>query len=97
MNACGLQIDHEQFTTFYNVFVANERCYRTYEPSPLCKKIQVSLYRAAEDGNLIQAMPDDYGWGELLANKINVHDIKANHYSILEKNHSQTIARQLIS
>jgi thioesterase domain-containing protein len=102
LNTYGLEIELEQFNTFYNVFIANQRCYQAYKPINLSKTLNVSLYRAIEGNHeegahLIQAMPDDYGWGELLSGSINIHDIKANHFSILEKSHIHTIAERLVS
>lgn len=59
-------------------------------------EIDDSLYRAVDrhqdndgpnsESQNRRAMPNDYGWNELLCNSIQIEDVKANHFSILEKN-----------
>ncbi len=79
----GLDTNAEQFSAFYRVYRANQLCYRTYTPPRLPRQLDVSLYRAAQahrDGT-----PADYGWNQLLRSPIRIHDVDADHFSILEK------------
>ena len=76
----GLDVDAGQFNAFYRVYRANQHCYRTYTPPRLSHKLEVSLYRAvASNGH----GPADYGWNQLLQSPIRVHDVDADHFSIL--------------
>jgi amino acid adenylation domain-containing protein len=97
LNSHGIDITTEQFTTFYNVFKANQLCYLTYRPSILSHKIDVSLYRASERHQDRGAMSNDYGWNQLLLNPIQIYDVKANHFSMLDKNHIQQIVKKIVS
>jgi thioesterase domain-containing protein/acyl carrier protein len=81
----GLDINKAQFTTFYDVFKANQRCYRDYKATELSENIKVSLYRAViKEANSVVSL-DDYGWGQLMNNSIDIYDIKADHFSILNR------------
>jgi thioesterase domain-containing protein/acyl carrier protein len=77
----GLDIDAAQFDAFYRVYRANQLCYRTYTPPRLSRSLEVSLYRAA--GANGDGTPPDYGWNQLLQSPIRVHDVDADHFSIL--------------
>jgi amino acid adenylation domain-containing protein len=77
----GLDIDAEQFNAFYRVYRANQLCYRTYTPPRLSRRLEVSLYRAV--GAHGHGTPADYGWNQLLQSPIRVHDVDADHFSIL--------------
>jgi amino acid adenylation domain-containing protein len=81
----GLEIDREQFTTFYRVYRANLLCYHAYTPRPLSREIDVSLYRATEGHSDSLKLPPDYGWGLLLQRPIRIYDVEADHFSILKK------------
>ncbi len=94
-NRHGIDITTEQLTTFYNVFKANRGCYLSYKPSKLSQKIEVSLYRASENHQEREAMPNDYGWSELLLKPIQIYDVNANHFSILDKDHILKIAKMM--
>src|SRR5262249_39326207 len=85
LNDSGLEINDEQFAAFQSVFRANQWCYRTYKPSMLPRKIDVSLYCATQGHQDGPTMPRDYGWNQLLQSPIRVYDVEANHFSILEK------------
>jgi amino acid adenylation domain-containing protein len=95
LNDGGLEINDEQFATFQAVFRANQRCYRAYKPSTLSRKIDVSLYRAAQGRQDEPPMPRDYGWNQLLQSPIRIYDVEANHFSILEKAPIQGVAGAL--
>ena len=89
----GIAISGEQFIAFYNVFKANQHCYHTYKPLALDDKINVSLYRASERHQSGRSVPADYGWNALLPDPVQVHDIRANHFSMLNKDHVQQLVR----
>jgi hypothetical protein len=80
----GFEIDSEQFVAFYHVYRANLLCYRTYTPSSLSRKIDVSLYRATQGRSALLNLPRDYGWDEVLQSPIRTTDVAADHFSILE-------------
>jgi thioesterase domain-containing protein len=79
----GLDVNAEQFRAFYRVYQANQLCYRTYTPPRLSRKLDVSLYRAMQAGG--NGTSADYGWNQLLRSPIRIHDVDADHFSILEK------------
>jgi thioesterase domain-containing protein/acyl carrier protein len=85
MKECGFEIDRQQFAAFYRVYRANLLCYRTYMPSPLPRRIDVSLYRATQGRPEVVNVPPDYGWDDLLQSPIRAFDVEANHFSILER------------
>ncbi|MBZ5509457.1 MAG: amino acid adenylation domain-containing protein, partial [Acidobacteriia bacterium] len=92
LNDCGVEINNEQFAAFYSVYQTNLLCYRTYQPLPLPREIDVSLYRATQGHEDGQMTPHDCGWNQLLPGPVRVHDIEANHFSMLEEPHIQKIA-----
>jgi thioesterase domain-containing protein/acyl carrier protein len=92
MTAHGLKLTKEQFTTSYNVSTTSDRSCRIYRPSKLSYTIDASLYRAIEG---YPDMPEDYGWNQLLLNPIRVYDIKANHFSIIDKDPVREIAKEI--
>ena len=93
MSAQGFHLNREQFTTSFNVSTANDRCNRIYKPSKLSKKIDVSLYRATD--GYYNEMPDDFGWNEFLQEPIKVHDISANHLTIIDEEPIQEIVNSI--
>jgi thioesterase domain-containing protein len=95
LNGLGLEMDAGQFAGFQRVYRANQSCYRSYQPSSLPVAIDVSLYRATQGHQEEPALPRDYGWNQLLPIPIRIHDVAANHFSILEKAHIQTVAETL--
>src|SRR5262249_45921633 len=84
-NDHGLELDSQQFAAFYEVYRANILCYRAYTPRMLSRKTEVSLYVAAQENGARLAIPPDYGWNQLLQSPIQIHDVDANHFSILAK------------
>jgi amino acid adenylation domain-containing protein len=95
LNGCGIEINGEQFSAFYRVYQANLGCYRAYRPSMLAQKIDVALYRATQGHEDGQITPVDCGWNQLLAGPVRVHDVEANHFSMLEEPHIEQIAGAL--
>ena len=94
-NSLGVDITEEQFTTFYNVFSANNHCYDTYRPSKLSHDLDVFLYRASERHHDEGDLSSDYGWNQWLRSPIQKYDVKANHFSMLDKNHVQQIVKMI--
>jgi len=88
----GLDIGTEQVITFYNVFKANQHCYRSYRPAKISQELNVSLYRASIERS---DLPYDYGWNELLFNPIRIYDVTASHFSMLEREHVHEIAKRI--
>ncbi len=84
LNDRGLEINSDQLAAFYRVYRANLLCYRTYTPSLLSRKIDVSLYRATRGRPDPLNLPRDYGWDQLLQSPIRTFDVEADHFSILE-------------
>jgi thioesterase domain-containing protein len=91
LNDHGVESNAEQFNALYNVYRANLRCYRNYAPLPLSRDIEVSLYRATQAAQH-GAVPRDYGWTQLLRAPIRIHDVDADHFSILKKVTIQAVA-----
>jgi len=88
-----LNISKEQFITFYSLSMANRNCSQAYTPSKLLHKIDVSLYRATET---YADMPEDYGWNQFLLNKVQITDIKTNHFSIIDNGPIQVVAKEIM-
>ena len=40
-------------------------------------------------------MPDDYGWNQLLPDPVRVHEIKASHFSIIDKGPAREVANAI--
>jgi 3-oxoacyl-(acyl-carrier-protein) synthase/thioesterase domain-containing protein/acyl carrier protein len=78
----GLDLAKEYFIAAYNVSTASEELCRAYTLSKLSREIEVSLFRAVEG---YRDVPDDYGWNRFLLKPVRIHEIKANHFSIIEK------------
>jgi amino acid adenylation domain-containing protein len=85
LNDGGDDITEEHFAAFLDVFRANLACYRAYKPPMLPLEIDVSLYRATQGHTEEPTLPGDYGWNRLLRSPIRIHDVKADHFSILER------------
>ena len=91
LNDRGLEINSGQLAAFYRVYRANLLCYRTYTPSLLSRKIDVSLYRATQGRLDTLNLPRDYGWDRLLQSPIRTFEVEANHFSILENARSACV------
>jgi thioesterase domain-containing protein/acyl carrier protein len=81
----GVEVHASQLSAFLRIFRANQNCYRAYNPSKLPFKIDISLYRAMQTNHHGRNIPRDYGWNDLLQRPIRIHDVEADHFSILEK------------
>ena len=80
----GIEISRDQFSAFYNVFRANQSCYRNYKPSKLACDVDVTLYQATRKHQQDPTLPRDYGWNQLFQEPIRIFDIEADHFSILK-------------
>jgi thioesterase domain-containing protein/acyl carrier protein len=87
LNNRGLEINAEQFATLHRVYRANLLCYRTYTPSVLPRRIDVSLYVASLESQHRMLMPRGYGWNQLRPSPVHIYEVDANHFSILQKVH----------
>jgi amino acid adenylation domain-containing protein len=85
LNEGGPDVDHNQFAAVQEVYRANMSCYRRYKPTMLPQNIDVALYRATQGDSQTSMLPDDYGWNRLLSSPIRVHDVEADHHSLLKK------------
>ena len=88
----GIEITGEQCDAYYQVANANRKSYQNYLPKPLLKELNVHLIRATEswEKNLI---PDDYGWQSLFSKPINIHNVNADHNSMLDLKCSESIVK----
>jgi thioesterase domain-containing protein len=90
----GVELPRQKFLASFNVATASEHVCRAYRPSRLTRKLDVRLFKAAEG---FDAAPLDYGWGRFLAAPLRAFQIKANHFSIIEKEGAAEIARKMRS
>jgi len=84
MNLCGMESNREQFGSFFAVYSANVRNYQEYRAATLPREFDVALYRATQGHPDGAGLPRDFGWESLFPNRIRIHDVDADHYSILE-------------
>ena len=82
----------EQFTLLYSVAIANARSFRAYQPTKLPSNVDASLFRAMD---AYQDKPEDYGWNQWLRNPVKVYAIKADHFSIVDKDPIQEVAKKM--
>jgi thioesterase domain-containing protein len=94
-NSYGVNITEEQFGAFYNVIKASLYSYHSYRPTILSDSVDVYLYRATEKSEYKRKVCNDYGWNELLFNPVKIYDVKADHFSILDKDHIQQVVGKL--
>ncbi|MCU1245536.1 MAG: Amino acid adenylation, partial [Acidobacteria bacterium] len=80
----GVGVTAEQFATLQAVYEASLHCYHTYKPSMLPRAIDVSLYVAAQADHGGQLLPPDHGWSPLFPGPIHVHQVEADHFSIVD-------------
>lgn len=94
MTAKGLDITKEQFFSSYAVAEASDRACRTYKPTKLPGRIEVSLFRATE---AYEDLPDDYGWNQLLLNPIRIFRINADHFTIMNEDSAGEIVKNIFA
>jgi thioesterase domain-containing protein len=96
LNENGNDFHENQIAAFREVYRTSLRCYRAYNPPTLPRDIDVSLYRATQGNARTAAVPGDYGWNRLLQGPIRVHDVDADHASILNKVQFQEAGSQIV-
>ena len=92
----GITLDQAQYDTLYRVFQASRRCYQAYRPQALPQAIDVLLFRATQPLAGAASWPQDYGWNAVLAQPPQIHDLDADHYSLLRGAAVQALAAALV-
>lgn len=90
----GIELPKEQFLATFDVAAASERACRAYLPTALPEKIDVTLFRAI-DG--FKDAPEDYGWRPFLSAPPRICSVKADHFSLVERDAVREVARQIHS
>jgi hypothetical protein len=86
----GYVITRKQYDINYDVIMAAIDAISNYRALKLSHKIDVTLFRGVGG---FKGKPVDYGWNQLLLNPIRIYDIKANHYSMVDKEPIQEVAK----
>lgn len=87
LNQAGLALDLQEFKTTLQAFVNNDKCYNKYVlKGKLSSKI-VLLQSLEQNVNL--------GWQQYTAQKIEVHKVLGNHFSMLALPHVKTLSNIL--
>jgi amino acid adenylation domain-containing protein len=94
LRTAGLDVDEAQLATFIDVVSANESCYHAYEPVPLPREVDVVLYRALKKEGWA-AVPEDYGWNQLLQQPLRSVDAVGDHFSMLDEKHVQAVGEAI--
>ncbi|SAL32943.1 polyketide synthase [Caballeronia udeis] len=88
----GVTVPKAQFMATVDVATASERACRAYVPGPLPHESVVVLIRAS-DG--FANVPDDYGWGTLVAGQLRTCEIQSDHFAILERESAADVAKKI--
>lgn len=88
----GLALPAEQFLATFEVATTSEQISRAYRPARLAQKIEAILFTATDS---YPGAPADYGWGQFLRAPLRVCEVKANHFSIVEKHAAAEVARKI--
>jgi thioesterase domain-containing protein/3-oxoacyl-(acyl-carrier-protein) synthase/acyl carrier protein len=88
----GFELSKQQFATSFNVIMASDNACRIYRPPACDGKVQAHLFRAASG---YPELPQDYGWGELLPRGLKVHEIQADHLTIITGDPIKKIAQRV--
>ena len=91
----GIPVERKQYDTLHRVFKANRLCYRRYRPTALPRDIDVLLFRATQSLSGAEDLPQDYGWGSVLKRAPQIHDVEADHHSMLRGRPALALARIL--
>ncbi|WP_240311922.1 non-ribosomal peptide synthetase [Teredinibacter turnerae] len=92
----NMDLDGEQIDKLIQSFICDSKAYDKYDPAPVHEELRAVLFKATK--NAIGAeLPGDYGWGALLRRGIDIRDIHADHISILNSNHANTVAEAIFS
>jgi len=89
MDRHGLALDKEYFINSYNVATASEALCRAHQLAALPRAVDVTLFRAID---AYPGAPADYGWNRYLAKPLRVHDVAANHFSIIAADAAGVVA-----
>lgn len=92
----GIDLDHAQYEMLYGVFQASRRNYQAYRPRALPCAIDVLLFRATQLLAGAAQWPPDCGWNDVLPRAPQVHELDADHYSVLRGAAVQALARTLM-
>lgn len=79
----GIPVDRDRYEALTAVFRANREAYRRYRPAPLPGPIEWHLFRATRSMPASGAWPGDYGWRAVAGAAPTLHDVDADHHSIL--------------
>ncbi|MEO7323237.1 MAG: amino acid adenylation domain-containing protein [Dokdonella sp.] len=93
----GIAVDRKQYETLYGVIQAGRRCYQAYQPRALPREINVLLFRATQQLAGAEEWPEDYGWNAVLKRPPQIHDVDADHYSLLRGAAVQSLTAALMS
>ncbi|HTQ79810.1 MAG TPA: amino acid adenylation domain-containing protein, partial [Thermoanaerobaculia bacterium] len=74
----------------FNLFRAHYRANERYAAGP-ATALPLVLYKAAEAPAAPRLEPD-HGWGRLLGEPVEVHDLPGDHYSLLQRPHVEHLA-----
>ncbi|EZH71974.1 hypothetical protein ATO12_04980 [Aquimarina atlantica] len=92
----GFNFPKEQLAISINTALVNDKNCRSYKPLGLPSKIDVILIKATEGyTEVYKNAPEDYGWNELLQKPAHIYSIKANHFSIIDRDNSKKIAKKI--
>ncbi|MGZ4134932.1 MAG: non-ribosomal peptide synthetase, partial [Tumebacillaceae bacterium] len=85
-------MEFADFHRFFEVYKVNRYANSTYRPK--ASDSSVTLFRATEGRDEFLLQHPTLGW-EHLVRQLNVHDVEANHYSMMKAPHIQAIAAQI--
>lgn len=89
----GLELPKEQFVATFKAANASEDACVRYQPRQLSRKIETTLFKATDS---YPGAPGDYGWNSLLRQAVRVHEIKASHFTLLDKEPIGEVARKVV-
>ncbi len=78
----GIEVARDYFLATYRVSMHSEELSRLHQLSPLPQAIAVTLFRGKQSyPNVVQ----DYGWNHYLQQELEVVEVDANHFTIIEE------------
>lgn len=92
----GFNFPKEQLAASIHTTIANDKFCRAYQPSKLTGAVDVLLFKATEGYlDTYKNASEDYGWNELLSKPVQVIPVDANHFSVIDKDNSKKIAKEV--
>lgn len=88
--ARGVAISRAQFTARFDAATASERACRAYAPQALPFGTAVLLVRAR---NGFAGAPQDYGWSAFVGGALQIREIDADHFTMLDAGPAAQIAK----